>query len=82
MDSGYTVRKYIIDTLKINYDYKFEGEKLLFFDKKGTKVDFESIINFLKKEHDLELQDGNDIIIEWAFGSNMFSLLELGALEG
>lgn len=82
MDLGYTTRKYIIDTLKINYDYNFEGEKLLFFNKKGTKVDFESVIIFLKKEHELELQDGNDVIIEWTFGSDMFTLLEFGALEG
>lgn len=81
MNALYTERQHIINTLKIKYDYWFENEKIKFKDKVTNPVTFTKVIEFLNEEHDLPIEDGNDIIIEWAYGIHFLELLERGEIS-
>lgn len=81
MNTFYSIRNYFISSLKSNFHHKFENGAMIFFNKKDKRVTFESIIDFLKTEHDLELKEANDIIIEWSLGADTLLLVESGVIE-
>jgi hypothetical protein len=88
MYNSYTQRKYVIDTVKLYFDFTFEKDKLNFIYKNGDPASLTDIMIFLNENHDLNLENSDDaleqvqdIIIEWCYGTTFLHLLDFGDIK-
>lgn len=83
---GYTENKYLADSLRYNFTYKFNGNhEMDFFDLDGNEVDVADILHFLSDEYEIGHKDALQTIVRWTQGdlhADMMDYIDLPYIKG
>lgn len=65
---SYTEKKYVVDCLRQNYDFKFIDHKLNFYDLEGNQLSLKDIVEYLFDNFDMDFKVGMETIVRWSQG--------------
>lgn len=64
----YHEKKYVVDCLKHNYEFKFVDHELNFYDLNGNELSLKEIVEYLFDNFDMDFKVGMETIVRWSQG--------------
>ena len=72
----YHERKYIIDCLNHNFNFRSVDSKIKFYDKNNNPIEYDVIIEYLLKEFELRPEGSVNMIMRWYLGDFVFEYIQ------